>query len=68
MVVGFMGSENDRHAERLARARQCRNHLWTVRLDSHEDTRIRRLIAYCTAVCDGDAKAGRSLAAEAMWS
>jgi hypothetical protein len=54
--------------ERLKRAAARRDLLWSTCLCLREDARISHLVAYCTALCGGDAKAGGTLAREAIWS
>lgn len=56
------------HREKLARARTRRDLLWNACLCWKEDDRIDHLVAFCTRLCGGDRKAGRSLAIEAIWS
>jgi hypothetical protein len=55
-------------AQRLAHAKAYRNTLWRIRTNKREDARIAELVSWCTAVCEGDPKAGAALAVEAIWS
>ena len=53
---------------RLKSATARRDLLWRRCQSWNEDDRIDDLIAYCTQLCGGDAKAGGALAREAIWS
>ncbi len=54
--------------ERLKRAKFRRDVLWSACQSWKEDDRIGHLVAYCTQLCGGDARAGSVLATEAIWS
>ena len=56
------------HGDALARAAARRNFLWRECASWEEDDRIDALVAYCTRLYGGDAKAGEQLAADAIWS
>jgi hypothetical protein len=56
------------HAQALERAAARREFLWRACAAWDEADRLDSLIAFCTALCDGDAPGGRRLAAEAIWS
>ncbi len=52
----------------LKHATARRDLIWRRCQSWKEDDRITDLVAYCTALCGGDAKAGGALAREAIWS
>jgi len=52
----------------LKQATTRRDLLWRRCQAWNEDERIDELLAYCTRLCGGDAKAGGALAREAIWS
>lgn len=52
----------------LKRAKARRDLLWRACQSWPEDNRIDDLVAFCTALCGGDAQAGGALAREAIWS
>ena len=54
--------------QQLKHATARRNLLWRRCRSWNEDERIGEFVAYCTALCGGDAKAGGALAREAIWS
>ena len=56
------------HSEALARAAARRKFLWHACASWEEDDRIDALVAYCTRLYGGDAKAGEQLATDAIWS
>jgi hypothetical protein len=55
-------------AQRLAEAVRAKNFYWRRRQDLDECARIDRVNEICTALCGGDAAAGRQLAQEAIAS
>ena len=56
------------HGDALARAAARRKFLWRECASWDEDERIDALVAYCTRLYGGDAKAGEQLATDAIWS
>lgn len=54
--------------QQLKQATARRDLLWRRCQTWNEDDRIDDLVAWCTALCAGDAKAGGALAQEAIWS
>lgn len=54
--------------QQLKRATARRDLLWRRCRSWNEDDRIDELVAWCTALCGGDATVGAALAREAIWS
>lgn len=61
------GSQPDM-PQQLKRAIAHRDLLWRRCQSWNEDDRVGELMAWCTALCGGDTRAGGALAREAMWS
>ena len=66
-IAAELAKKGKTHAHALERAAARREFLWRACAAWDEEVRLESLLTYCTALCGGDAKAGRQLAAEAIW-